>query len=108
MWAALSKSKIGVKALKDQLGELSGQQSRDMEVRSSRCRAANAERLSILYDVNKCQVATDCATDMMKSLMKGFNKLMDAIEDKVEEAAGYRNNKEEKLALRQRPLKIRS
>ena len=57
-----------------------------MEVRPSRCSAADAQLSNILYNVNKLQVTTDCVSDRNKCLMKSW-KVMDAIDDKVKEAA---------------------
>ena len=50
--AVLCNSKMQVDALKVKLSKLSSQQSRDMEVPPKRCRAANAELLSVLYNIN--------------------------------------------------------
>ena len=66
-----------------------------MGAHPSRCRAENAELLSILYDVNKLPVTTVYLRDSKKFLMKRLSKLMDAIDNRVEEAALYRSEKQE-------------
>ena len=47
-----------VEVLEDQLFTLDSQQSRDMEARPSKCRAANFEVSRILYDMDRIQVMT--------------------------------------------------
>ena len=66
-----------VEEVNDQLGKLSNKQSRDTEARPSRCRAADAELLSNIYNVNKLQVTTVCARYRNRFLMKRLNNLMD-------------------------------
>ena len=109
------KSKIHVDALQLQLIKLSSRQSRDMEARPNRCKGANAELLSVLYDVNKLRVKTDCARDRKKCLMKHLYKPMDAIDNRVEEVGACSNNKVEQaqrslreVSTSEKPLKIRS
>ena len=105
--AVLCNSKMQVDALKvklSKMSKMSSQQSRDMEVPPKRCRAANAELLSVLYNINYLRVTTDCGRDRNISLMKSLNKLMNAIYNGVEEAAAYRNNKVEQAQRRLREV----
>ena len=77
-----------VEVLEDQLFTLDSQQSRDMEARPSKCRAANFEVSRILYDMDRIQVMTAVSKHKKEaiSIMEQLDKLMDIIH------SGFRPN----------------
>ena len=98
--ASLSKDEIRVEALEDKLSAMDSQQSRDMEVSPRKCRAANAELSTILFNMNKLQATTVVTKHKKKAIRKCLDKLMDIIDDKMVETTTYRDRKEEQLRLR--------
>ena len=74
---------------------MNSQQIRDMEARSSKCRAANVELSRILNSVDRLQARTAVTKHKKEAIMGRLDKIMDIIDVKMEEATVYRGKKEE-------------
>ena len=74
---------------------MNSQQIRDMEARSSKCRAANVELSRILNSVDRLQARTAVTKHKKEAIMGRLEQIMDIIDVKMEEATVYRGKKEE-------------
>ena len=87
---------------------MNSQQIRDMEARSSKCRAANVELSRILNRVDRLQARTAVTKHKKEAIMGRLDKIMDIIDVKMEETTVYRGKKEEQAQGRLQEMGIQA
>ena len=70
---------------------MNSQQIRDMEARSSKCRAANVELSRILNSVDRLQARTAVTKHKKEAIMGRLDKIMDTINKKMKKAMVYKS-----------------